>query len=78
MLYELPIGAFLAGFIVLVPLPWHWRARNAPTLSIIAWLFVSNVILGVNATIWRDTIEATALVHRQSNILFHQCCRHTI
>ncbi|KAF8146794.1 pheromone A receptor-domain-containing protein [Mycena galopus ATCC 62051] len=62
MLYELPIGAFLAAFIVLLPLPWHWRARNVPMLSIIAWLFVSNDILSVNAIIWRDTIEATALV----------------
>ncbi|KAF8140691.1 hypothetical protein K438DRAFT_1995756 [Mycena galopus ATCC 62051] len=54
MLYELPIGAFLVALIVLVPLPWHWRARNVPTLSIIAWLFVSSVILGATALVRGD------------------------
>jgi hypothetical protein len=60
--YELPIGAFVAAFLVLIPLPWHWRARNVPTLSIIAWLFVSNIILGVNTIIWADSIDITAVV----------------
>ncbi|KAF7344665.1 Pheromone receptor Rcb2 B44 [Mycena venus] len=57
-----PIGAFIAAFLVLVPLPWHWRARNVPTLSIIAWLFFSNIMLGVNALIWADNIRVTARV----------------
>nr|AVI69659.1 pheromone receptor [Cyclocybe aegerita] len=54
---ELPIGAFLAATLVLVPLPWHWRARNVPTLSIIAWLFFSNVIYGVNVIIWAGNVK---------------------
>ncbi|KAJ7243441.1 putative fungal pheromone GPCR, STE3-type [Mycena rebaudengoi] len=62
MHYELPIGAFVASFLVLVPLPWHWRARNVPTLSIIAWLFLSNIMLGVNAIIWADNIRIVAKV----------------
>ncbi|KAJ6487398.1 Rcb2.42 [Mycena vitilis] len=62
MHYELPIGAFIAVFLVLVPLPWHWRARNVPTLSIIAWLFISNMIMGVNSIIWADSIRLTAQV----------------
>ncbi|TFY61868.1 hypothetical protein EVG20_g6898 [Dentipellis fragilis] len=49
---ELPVGAFLAAVAVLIPIPWHWRARNVPTLSIIAWLFVSNFIYGINTSIW--------------------------
>ncbi|KAJ7085505.1 putative fungal pheromone GPCR, STE3-type [Mycena belliarum] len=62
MHYELPIGAFAAALLVLVPLPWHWRARNVPTLSIIAWLFFSNIMLAVNAIIWADNINITAQV----------------
>ncbi|KAJ7718742.1 Rcb2.42 [Mycena metata] len=62
MHYELPIGAFIAAFLVLVPLPWHWRARNVPTLSIIAWLFFSNIMLAVNSIIWADSIAITARV----------------
>ncbi|KAJ7431628.1 putative fungal pheromone GPCR, STE3-type [Mycena galericulata] len=62
MHYELPIGAFIAAFLVLIPLPWHWRARNVPTLSIIAWLFFSNIMLAVNSIIWADNIRITAQV----------------
>ncbi|KAJ7649292.1 Rcb2.42 [Mycena rosella] len=62
MHYELPIGAFIAALLVLVPLPWHWRARNVPTLSIIAWLFLSNIMLGVNSIIWADNIRIVARV----------------
>ncbi|KAF8963266.1 GPCR fungal pheromone mating factor [Flammula alnicola] len=57
MRIELPIGAFIAAALVLVPLPWHWRARNVPTLSIIAWLFVSNVVYGINAIIWANNVN---------------------
>ncbi|KAF7296899.1 Pheromone receptor Rcb2 B44 [Mycena indigotica] len=62
MHYELPIGAFLASALVLLPVPWHWRARNIPTLSIVAWLFVSNLQLGVSAIIWADSIRKVAPV----------------
>ncbi|KAJ7118307.1 GPCR fungal pheromone mating factor [Mycena epipterygia] len=49
---ELAVGAFLASVLVLVPFPWHWRARNTATLSIMAWLFVSNVTYAVRSIIW--------------------------
>ncbi|KAH9919592.1 pheromone A receptor-domain-containing protein [Fomitopsis serialis] len=54
---ELPYLAFIAASLVLVPLPWHWRARNVATLSIIAWLFVVNTIYGVDAVIWADNVD---------------------
>ncbi|KAF8153838.1 GPCR fungal pheromone mating factor [Crassisporium funariophilum] len=57
---ELPIGAFTAAVLVLIPLPWHWRARNVPTLSIIAWLFISNIIYGVNSIIWANNVNIVA------------------
>ena len=50
---ELPYVAFFAAFLVLVTLPWHWRAKNVATLAMVAWLFVINVIYGVDAIIWR-------------------------
>jgi hypothetical protein len=59
---ELPIGAFIAATIVLIPLPWHWRARNIATLSIIAWLFISNVVYGVNSIIWMGNTAKVALI----------------
>ena len=59
---ELPYVAFLAALLVLIPLPWHWRARNIATLSMIAWLFVINVIYGVDAIIWYHNVAKVALV----------------
>ncbi|KAK7030197.1 pheromone receptor Rcb2 B44 [Favolaschia claudopus] len=62
MFYELPIAAFGAAFLVLVPLPWHWRARNVPTLSIIAWLFFSDIMLGTNSLLWAGNFHVKAKV----------------
>ncbi|KAJ7156285.1 pheromone A receptor-domain-containing protein [Mycena filopes] len=54
---ELAIGAFLASFLVLVPLPWHWRARNTATLSMLAWLWVSNLTYAINSIIWAGSVD---------------------
>ncbi|KAF7375579.1 Pheromone receptor Rcb2 B44 [Mycena sanguinolenta] len=58
----MPIGAFLACALLLVPLPWHWRAGNTPTLSMIAWLFTSNLTYGINAIIWSGSVDNIAPV----------------
>ncbi|KAG1853501.1 GPCR fungal pheromone mating factor [Suillus subluteus] len=49
--------AFLAALSLLLPLPWHWRAQNVATLSIIAWLFILNVVYGVDAIIWSNNVN---------------------
>ncbi|KDR78094.1 hypothetical protein GALMADRAFT_118997 [Galerina marginata CBS 339.88] len=49
--------AIIAATSLLLPLPWHWRAGNVATLSIIGWLFLSNVIFAVDALIWSDNIN---------------------
>ncbi|KAJ7832448.1 pheromone receptor Rcb2 B43 [Mycena leptocephala] len=54
--------AFIAAFSLVLPLPWHWRARNVATLSIIAWLFVTNIIFAVDALIWSQSVDLVALV----------------
>ncbi|OCH88490.1 STE3-domain-containing protein [Obba rivulosa] len=56
MALSMPIGAFIAAVLVLIPLPSHWRARNVATLAIIVWLFVLNVIYCVNTIVWRKTV----------------------
>lgn len=57
---EFPVGAFIAAVLVLVPLPSHWRARNVATLSMIVWLFVSNVIYAVDSIIWAGNVLDSA------------------
>ncbi|KAI0944378.1 hypothetical protein AcW1_002108 [Taiwanofungus camphoratus] len=54
---EFPFVAFLAAVLVLIPLPWHWRAGNVATLAITAWLFVVNIIYGVDAIVWGNNVN---------------------
>ncbi|KAJ7469376.1 pheromone receptor Rcb2 B43 [Mycena galericulata] len=53
---ELAPVAFLSAFSLVLPLPWHWRARNVATLSIIFWLFISNMIYAIDAVIWSGNV----------------------
>ncbi|KAF8239216.1 STE3-domain-containing protein [Tricholoma matsutake] len=79
---EMPLGALFAALLVLVPLPWHWRARNVPTLSMIAWLFVSNVIFAVNSIVWADSVDLvvpvwcdiTTKIQIGSTLALPACC----
>jgi pheromone a factor receptor len=59
---SLPIASFICAALVLVPLPWHWRAGTVPTLSIAFWLFIDNFINGVNTILWADSVETKALI----------------
>jgi pheromone a factor receptor len=59
---ELAPIALIAALSLGLALPWHWRARNVATLSIIFWLFTVNLIFAVDAIIWAESIEITALV----------------
>ncbi|TFY73330.1 hypothetical protein EWM64_g10682, partial [Hericium alpestre] len=53
----LPLAAFIAAILVVIPLPWHWRARNIPTMSIMGWLFVINLVYFVNTTVWAGNVN---------------------
>lgn len=54
--------AFVAAFSVLLALPWHWRAGNIATLSIVGWLFATNIIYAINAAIWARNVKMVGLV----------------
>nr|ANB67024.1 pheromone receptor [Agrocybe salicacicola] len=54
---ELPIASFICAVLSLAPLPWHWRAGTVPTVSIALWLFVSNLINGVNTIVWAGNVR---------------------
>lgn len=53
---DLVVVAFLCATIVIIPLPWYWRARNVSIISVIFWLFTYNLIRGVNAIVWGDDV----------------------
>ncbi|WRT65061.1 uncharacterized protein IL334_002003 [Kwoniella shivajii] len=51
---DYPFWSFVALLLVLLPLPWHLRARNIATLSLIFWLVLANIINLVNTFIWAE------------------------
>ncbi|TFK19182.1 fungal pheromone STE3G-protein-coupled receptor [Coprinopsis marcescibilis] len=59
---ELPVASFVCAILVLLPLPWHWRAGTVPTISISLWLFLCNFINGVNTIIWSGNVRVVAPV----------------
>ncbi|KAJ7150666.1 GPCR fungal pheromone mating factor, partial [Mycena filopes] len=53
----LPAAPLVSAALVLATLPHHWRVKNFPTLSIIAWLALYNLISGVDAIIWAGNTD---------------------
>lgn len=49
---ELPILSFTCVALITMLSPLHWKSRNVAMLSIIIWLFVANLIQGINSTVW--------------------------
>ncbi|ODO03101.1 hypothetical protein I350_05946 [Cryptococcus amylolentus CBS 6273] len=47
----------LGIILILLPLPLHWRARNAGTLILISWLFIANLIFFVDGILWWDNYD---------------------
>ncbi|TFY56930.1 hypothetical protein EVJ58_g7330 [Rhodofomes roseus] len=62
MAATLSAGVFIAAILVLLPSPSHWRARNVATLALIAWLFVVDLIYGVNTIVWAGNVEVRIVV----------------
>jgi pheromone a factor receptor len=63
MRVELPLAAFGAALLVLFTSPLFWRTRNIPLLSAAAWLFIVNVVYGVNALVWSDHARDVATIY---------------
>lgn len=54
---SLVIFSGIGILLVLLPLPLHWRARNAGTLLLIAWLFIANFIFFVDGIVWWNSYD---------------------
>jgi hypothetical protein len=51
---DLPLFSFIGFVLVLLPIRWHWKARNVATLSLITWLALGNLIIFINTILWAD------------------------
>jgi hypothetical protein len=52
-----PVFSALSIVLVLLPLPWHWKARNTGTLLYIAWTVVGNLVFTINTIVWAGSFE---------------------
>jgi len=57
---QLPVGAAIGAILVLVPLPAHLRVRNIAVLSMILFIFSTNVINVVNTLVWAGNVKDVA------------------
>ncbi|KAF8332029.1 pheromone A receptor-domain-containing protein [Cantharellus anzutake] len=62
-LYYVTALSYIAAVLVVIPSPSQWRTKNIPTLSIIAWLFITNVFQGTNTIIWANNVRVVASVY---------------
>nr|AAV28758.1 STE3p [Cryptococcus gattii] len=49
---DYPFWNLIALVLVLLPAPWHWRAHNIATVSLIVWLTFANLCGFINTIIW--------------------------
>ncbi|CAE6529607.1 unnamed protein product [Rhizoctonia solani] len=56
----LPICNALAIVLVLLPVSWHWKAKNTGTLLYIGWIILGNLNIMINTIIWRGSYEDLA------------------
>jgi len=59
---ELPVLAFIAAVLVLIPLPRQIKACNVACITIILWLFVHCLVSGVDAILWAGNVTDSAPV----------------
>ncbi|CAE6486898.1 unnamed protein product [Rhizoctonia solani] len=56
----LPICNALAIVLVLLPISWHWKAKNTGTLLYIGWTVLANLNVMINSIMWRGSYEDLA------------------
>ena len=54
---ELPFFSFISALLVILPLSCHWPTRNVAVLALMSWLFIANVIYGINSLVWAGNIR---------------------
>ncbi|KAG9091298.1 a-factor receptor, partial [Ceratobasidium sp. 392] len=52
-----PLFCILGIILCLLPLPWHWRARNTGTLLYIGWTVIGCSVFLINSLVWAGNID---------------------
>jgi pheromone a factor receptor len=52
-----PAFCALAVTLCLLPLPWHWKARNTATLMFLGWTITGCAIYGINSLVWAGNLD---------------------
>ena len=75
---ELPVLAFLAAVLVLIPLPRQIKACNVACITIILWLFVHCLVSGVDAILWAGNVTDSAPVWCEISEAFFDLFKHHV
>ena len=59
---ELPVLAFIAAVLVLIPLPRQIRVRNVASIAMILWFFEHCLVSGIDAIVWAGNVRDSAPV----------------
>ncbi|KAG8682528.1 a-factor receptor, partial [Ceratobasidium sp. 394] len=51
-----PVFCAVGIALCLLPLPWHWKARNTGTLLYVGWTIIGCVIFLVNSIVWAGNL----------------------
>lgn len=54
---ELPLFSFISALLVILPLSFLWHTRNVAVLAFMSWLFIANIIYGINSLVWAGNIR---------------------
>lgn len=57
-----PTFCALGAVLMLLPLPWHLKARNSGTLIHVGWTFSACVVFFINSIIWAGNVDDIAPV----------------
>ncbi|KAG8684102.1 a-factor receptor [Ceratobasidium sp. 394] len=52
-----PLFCALGIILCLLPLPWHWKARNTGTLLYIGWTILGCTMFLINSLVWAGNVD---------------------
>ena len=74
---ELPLFSFISALLVILPFSFLWHTRNVAVLALMSWLFIANIIYGINSLVWAGNIRNSVPVWCDiSQWFFIQCMRN--
>lgn len=69
---DYPIWSLVCLILVILPSPWHWRARNISTIGLIFWMALYHCLVFINTLLWADNYADSAPIWSEISALLMQ------